>query len=97
MSRTPEYRATTLVVLSVEPSLTTKISASCSTACFKSASRQFPIREAPLNVGTMIDTDIELVGVDFRWLHPTLGSNYLHSYFNLWKRLINGIPRLPGS
>jgi hypothetical protein len=35
------------------------ISASTSIACGKSASRQFPIRNEPLNVGIMIETDMD--------------------------------------
>ena len=46
------------ITLSVEPSLTTRISTSRPAVFFNSASRQSPMRDAPLKVGMIIDTDL---------------------------------------
>src|SRR5271165_6168223 len=58
MRRTPEKRSTAPTVLSVEPSLPTRISIFFGGVCLRSASRQVPMRQAPLKVGIMIEASI---------------------------------------
>ena len=60
--RTPGKFATSSAVSSVEPSLTTRISTGRGGLCRKIADKQFPIRDAPLNVGMMIEMELSSMG-----------------------------------